>query len=132
MSRWPTVRGGLLFGVRLAARLTSLSTSAAFLFIIFLEVTNADELQPAALPVIVLLALTILAGWTAWRWERAGGGLMIAGALALSLATYTAATAFGFGAEAVLAPLIYGLPLLMTGVGFLLCGQLSCCAAVQR
>ena len=52
---------GAAYGTRLVARLLSLAASGVFLLIIFLAVTNEDGVQPRALPVLVLLGLTILA-----------------------------------------------------------------------
>jgi hypothetical protein len=115
---------GTAYWTRLAARLLSLAASGVFLLIIFLAVTNEDGVQPRALPVLVLLGLTILASWAAWRWEMAGGSLTVAGAAGLGLAAYSAASSFGPGAWAFLAPLIYGLPFLAAGVLFLLGSQL--------
>jgi hypothetical protein len=125
MSKVHTTLGRAIYWTRLAARLLSLTTSAVFLLVIFLAVANEDKPQPSGILVLVLLALTMAAGWAAWRWERVGGSLMVVGALSLGLAAYAAASSFGLGAGALLVSLIYGLPLLAVGVLFLLGGQMS-------
>ena len=113
-----------VYFTRWTARLSSFTTSSVFLLITFLAVTNEDRPPSPAIPVLALLALTILACLVAWRWEKVGGGLVVMGAIGLGIVAYSAASAFGLGAFAILTSLIYSLPFLMVGVLFLLIGEM--------
>jgi hypothetical protein len=57
--------------VRWKARVASIPVCAWFAFILILVATNEDQPRLEALPVLTLVALTIIACFTAWRWERA-------------------------------------------------------------
>lgn len=112
-------------GIRQVARWSSLMTSGAFMLILFLAVTNEDRPQTPALPVLVLLALNLLACWVAWRWESVGGGLVVIGALGLGAAAYASASTFGLVTFAGWVALLYGLPFLGVGLLFLLTARLA-------
>jgi zinc transporter ZupT len=110
-SNWDTV-------IRWIARLSSLAINSVFLLILFLALTNEDKPQGAAIPVLVLLALTMGSCFAAWRWERAGGIAVLVGAVCLGGATYTASRTYGAGPR-FLAPLLYAVPYLLVGTLFL-------------
>jgi hypothetical protein len=109
-------------GIRWLARLSSLATSSVFLLILFLALTNEDKPQGAAIPVLVLLALTMVSCLAAWRWERAGGIAVLVGAVCLGVAAYAASRTFGLGSY-FLAPLLYAVPYLLVGSLFLLAAR---------
>jgi hypothetical protein len=120
-----TVPGKTANWVRLAARFLSLATSGVFLLITYLAVTSEDGLKAPAIWVLALLALTILACLAAWRWEKVGGILVVVGAIGLGISATYSSSAFGLGAFAFLASLIYGLPFLLVGVLFLLSDRMA-------
>jgi signal transduction histidine kinase len=108
--------------IRWIARLSSLATNSVFLFILFLALTNEDRPQGAAIPVLVLLALTMVSCFAAWRWERAGGIAVLVGAVCLGIAAYAASRSYGLGSH-FLAPLLYAVPYLLVGTLFLLAAR---------
>jgi len=110
-SNWNTV-------IRWMARLSSLAVNSVFLLILFLALTNEDKPQGAAIPVLVLLVLTIVSCFAAWRWERAGGLAVLIGAVCLGVAVYAASRTYGAGPR-FLAPLLYAVPYLLVGTLFL-------------
>lgn len=109
--------------LRWMARLSSLLTNSVFLLILGLALINEDKPQGPAIAVLVWLALTMIASLAAWRWEQAGGALVIGGALGTSVATYLASLEYGLGAYRFVTVLLYGLPFLMVGVLFWLSGR---------
>jgi xanthine/uracil/vitamin C permease (AzgA family) len=109
---WDTV-------IRWSARLSSLAIDSVFLLILFLALTNEDKPQGAAIPVLVLLALTMVSCLAAWRWERAGGIAVLVGAVCLGVAAYAASRTYGLGPR-FLIPLLYAVPYLLVGTLFLL------------
>jgi hypothetical protein len=117
--RVPRSRGTLLGWM---ARLSSLVTISVFLLILFLTVTNEDKPQGPAITVLVLLVLTMAASVAAWRWERVGGALVVAGGLILSVAAYSASLTFGLGSYGLLGAFIYGAPFAMVGILFWISG----------
>jgi hypothetical protein len=104
------------------ARLGSLVINSVFLLILFLAVFNEDKPQSPAVIVLVLLALTIMASFAAWRWRRAGGALVVAGGLCLGFAAYSASLAFGLGSSGFLGMVIYGAPFVLMGILFWISG----------
>jgi hypothetical protein len=110
-SNWNTV-------VRWIARLSSLAINSVFLLILFLALTNEDKPQGAAIPVLVLLVLTMVSCFAAWRWERAGGIAVLVGAACLGVAAYAASRTYDLG-SLFLAPLLYAVPYLLVGTLFL-------------
>ena len=112
--------------VRWIARLSSLAVNSVFLLILFLALTTEDKPQGAvaAIPVFVLLTLTMVSCFAAWRWERAGGIAVLAGAVCLGFAAYSAVRSYGVDSH-YLVPLVYATPFLAVGALFL-------CAATQR
>jgi hypothetical protein len=115
----PRSRGTLLGWM---ARLSSLAISSVFVLILCLAVTNEDKPQGPAVPVLVLLALTVAASFVAWRWQRVGGTLVIAGSLVLGVAAYSASQAFGLGASGWLSAFLYGAPFALVGILFWISG----------
>ncbi len=81
--------------LRWMTRLLSIVISGVFLLIMLLAVTNEDKPQGAAILVLVLLGLTIVGCFVAWRWEQIGGGIVVNGALGLIAAAYSASLTFG-------------------------------------
>ena len=105
-----------------AARLSSLVINSVFLLILCLAVTNEDKPQSPAVVVLVLLALTMLASFAAWRWRRIGGALVVAGGLCLGVAAYSASLAFGLRSSGLLGAFIYGAPFVLVGILFWISG----------
>lgn len=109
--------------IRWMARLLSVLVSSMFLLIIFLAITNEDKPQKMAIPVLALLTLTIMGCIVAWRWEKVGGVVVVAGALCLYIAASLSGLTVGLGHLSFLASLIYGVPFLIVGILFLVCNQ---------
>ena len=104
------------------ARLLSLGMDSVFLLFLILAVTNEDKPQGPAISVLVLLVLTIGASLAAWRWEKAGGALVVAGGLCLGVAAYRASLASGLGSTSYLPAFIYGAPFIVVGILFWISG----------
>jgi len=119
--------------IRWIARFSSLTINSVFLLILFLALTNEDKPQGAAIPVLVLLALTMVSCFAAWRWERAGGIAVLVSAICLGVAAYSASRMYGAGPH-FLAPLLYAVPYLLVGTLFLLAarGQRSFAESVSQ
>ena len=109
--------------LRLMTRLLSLVINSVFLLILCLAFANEDKPQGPAITVLVLLGLTMAGSFAAWRWEKAGGAVVIAGALGTGVAAYSASLKFGLGSQSFLPALIYGVPFLVIGILFWLCGH---------
>ncbi len=109
--------------VRWVARIASLMVSSLFLLVIFSEIFSKDPTPGPAVPILVLLALTVLGCFLAWRWERLGGGIVIVGSIGLGFAVYSATLAFGLASYYTLFLFIYCLPFLIVGTLFLACSQ---------
>jgi hypothetical protein len=109
--------------IRWVARLLSVLVSSMFLLIIFLAITNEDKPQEMAIPVLALLALTIMGCLVAWRWEKVGGVVVVTGALCLYIAASLSGLTVGLGSLSFLVSLIYGAPFLIVGILFLVCSQ---------
>jgi cell shape-determining protein MreD len=107
--------------IRWVARLSSLAINGVFLFILFLAVTNEDKPQGAAIPVLVLLALTMVSCFIAWRQERAGGIAVLVSAMCLGVAADFASRTYG--APHLLAPILYAAPFLLVGALFLVAAR---------
>ena len=105
--------------MRWIARLSSLAINSVFLLILVLAVTNEDKPQGTAIRVLVLLVLTIVLSFAAWRWERAGGIAVLASAVCLGVAVYMSSRTYGVGPR-ILIPLLYAVPFLFVGTLFLL------------
>jgi hypothetical protein len=120
-SNWDTV-------IRWIARLSSLAINSVFLLILVLAVTNEDKPQGAAIRALVMLVLTMVICFAAWRWERAGGIAVLISAICLGVAVYSASRTYGVGPR-LLFPLLYAAPFLLVGSLFLLAakGQSSFC-----
>jgi hypothetical protein len=114
-SNWDTV-------LRWIARLSSLAINSVFLLILILAVTNEDKPHGAAIPVLVLLALTMGICFAAWRWERAGGIAVLIGAVCLGVAAYSSSRTYGVGPH-FLIPLVYAAPFALIGTLFLLAAR---------
>ncbi|MGD9405221.1 MAG: hypothetical protein PVH95_08745, partial [Anaerolineae bacterium] len=104
------------------ARLSSLIVNCVFLLILVLAVTNEDKPQGPAVVVLVLLALTMLASFAAWRSRRIGGALVVAGGLCLGVAAYSASLSFGLRSSGLLSMFIYGAPFVLMGILFWISG----------
>ncbi len=118
-----TVRVTLKYNavIRWMARASSILFSSEFLIVMLLALTNEDKPRGMAIPVLALLALTIAGCFAAWRWERAGGFVVVLSATGLGIAAYLASLAFGL--PSLLPALVYSAPFLLVGVLFLACGQ---------
>ena len=111
--------------IRWVARLSSIMVSGTFLLIMLLAITNEDPPQTPAIPILVLLAFTMMGCIAAWRWEKVGGSAAIIGTIGLGIAVYAASLAFGLDSYAFLLMGLYSLPFLVVGVLFLACGYLT-------
>ena len=118
--------------VRWLTRVLSMVTSVVFLIILFLAVTDEDVPHGAANPVLVVLALTIVATMAAWRWEKAGGLAVVLLALCLSKAVYSSSPAFGLSSLRFIPAVIYGVPFLVVGILFWVCGQTATSSSRQN
>jgi len=105
--------------IRWAARVSGLLVVGVFLLILFLAFTNEDGIQAQAVPKVILLMIAIAGVGIAWRWERVGGGLLVASAVALGLSICQSYPIFG-PVGLLLVVLIYTPLPLMAGVLFLL------------
>jgi len=74
--------------IRWAARVFGLSVVGVFLSILFFAFTNEDGIHAQAVPKIILLMIAICSVGVAWRWERVGGAILVASAVALGLSMY--------------------------------------------
>lgn len=126
--RIPASRGTSLHWI---TRLLSLVINILFLLILCLAVTNEDKPQGPAIAVLVLLGLTMVGSFVAWRWEKAGGAVVIVGALGTGIAAYSASLEFGLGSQSFLPALIYGVPFLVMGISFWLCGHRANAGSVE-
>jgi hypothetical protein len=109
----------------------SLVTNSVFVLILCLAITNEDRPNGPAIMILVLLGLTMAGSVAAWRWERAGGAVVIVGALGTGFAAYSASLEFGLGSQSFLPALIYGVPFLVVGILFCVCGQREVANSVQ-
>ena len=117
--------------LRWLTRLLSLVTNGAFLLILCLAVTNEDKPQGPAITILVLLGLTMASSFAAWRWEKAGGVIVIVGALGTGVAAHSASLQLGLGWQSLLPALIYGTPFLVIGILFLVCGHRAMAGSVE-
>ena len=117
--------------LRWLARLLSLVVNSVFLLIICLAITNEDRPRGPAITVLVLLGLTMAGSFAAWRWEKAGGAFVIAGALTTGVAAYSASLQIGLGWQSLLPALIYGTPFLVIGILFWACGHRAMAGSVE-
>ena len=108
--------------IRWAARVSGLLVVGVFLLILFLAFTNEDGIQAQAVAKVILLMIAIAGVGIAWRWERVGGGLLVASAVALGLSICQSYPIFG-PAGLLVVLLIYSAPPLVAGVLFLLSGR---------
>ena len=109
--------------LRWPARLSSLVINSVFLLILILAITNEDRPQGPAIAVLALLVLVMVASFTAWRWQKAGGGLVVAGGICLGVAAYLAQRAFGLGSSGLLGAFVYGAPFVFVGILFWISGE---------
>ena len=105
--------------IRWAARVTGLLVVVVFLLILILAFTNEDGIQAQAVPKVILLMVAICSVGVAWRWERVGGAILVASAVALGLSMYPSYPIFG-PVGFLLVVLIYPPLPLISGVLFLL------------
>jgi len=104
------------------ARLSSLAVNSAYALILYLALTNEEEARIAAIPVLILLVVTILSGLAAWRWEWKGGLAVLLSSVCLGVAAYCSSRAHSLGPH-FLAPLVYATPGLLVGALFLLAAR---------
>ena len=117
--------------LRWITRLLSLTINSMFLLILCLAITNEDQPPGPAIAVLVLLSLTMAGSFAAWRWEKAGGAVVIAGALGTSMAAYLASREFGLGSQSFLPAVLYGAPFLAVGILFWACGRRKVADSVE-
>jgi hypothetical protein len=108
--------------VRWVARVSGLMVVGVFLLVLFFAFTNGDGIHAQAVPKIILMAVAICGVAMAWRWERVGGGLLVASAAALGLSMYLSYPILG-PVGLLLVVLIYSPLPLISGVLFLLSGS---------
>jgi hypothetical protein len=109
--------------LRWLVRLSSLAIDSAFLLILILAVTNEDKPQGPAIAVLALLALVIVASFAAWRSEKAGGALVVAGGFCLGVAAYGSQRALGLGSSGLVGAFLYGAPFVFVGIMFWISGE---------
>ena len=109
--------------LRWLARLSSLAIDGVFLLILILAVTNEDQPQGPAIAVLALLVLVIVVSFASWRWEKAGGALVVAGGFCLGATAYWAQRAFGLGSSGLVGAFIYGAPFVFVGTLFWMSGE---------
>ena len=105
--------------IRWAARVTGLLVVVVFLLILILAFTNEDGIQAQAVPKVILLMVAICSVGVAWRWDRVGGAMLVASAVALGLSICQSYLIFG-PVGLLLVALIYTPLPLISGVLFLL------------
>jgi hypothetical protein len=94
-----------------------------FLLVLLLSLTNKDGAPPQGWPVLVCLAVCILGVFSACRWTRLGGRIVLAGAFMLCLATLYSAFVTGLPWEGLVLALVYPVPYFIVGSLFLVDGQ---------
>ncbi len=117
--------------LRWLTRLISLIINSVFLLILCLAITNEDKPQGMAITVLALLGLTMAGSFAAWRWEKAGGAVIMVGALGTGIAAYSASLKLGLGSQSFLPAFIYGTPFLVVGILFWVCGHRAMAGSVQ-
>jgi hypothetical protein len=105
------------------ARIASVGVSVPFLFLMLLALTNEDPPRGAAIPVLLLLALTLVGCFAAWRWPKAGAIVVALGAGALGVAAYMSSQTFGLGRAGLLTATIYALPFVIVAILFWVCAR---------
>lgn len=105
--------------IRWVARAFGLLVVGLFLMILILAFTNEDGIQAQAVPKVVLLAVAICGVGLAWRWERVGGAVLVASAVAVGLSMYQSYLILG-PVGLLLVVLVYTPLPLIAGVLFLL------------
>jgi len=105
--------------MRWAARVSGLLVVGVFLLILILAFTNEDGILAQAVPKIIVMAVAICGVAVAWRWERVGGAMLVASAVALGLSICQSYPIFG-PVGLLLVMLIYTPLPLISGVLFLL------------
>ena len=117
--------------LRWLTRLLILVINSVFMLILCLAITNEDKPQGPAIAVLILLALTMVGTLAAWRWERAGGAVVMVGALGTGVAAYSVSERFGLGSQSFLSAFIYGIPFLTVGILSWVCGHFSGAVSVE-
>jgi hypothetical protein len=107
----------------LSARIASLIVGAAFLLLLVSAATNEDPPTSAGVIVLAILVLELAACAATWRWQRAGGIAVVAGATALAASVWLAAPASPGNALAMAGMAIYGLPFILVGFLFVMAGR---------
>lgn len=79
---------------------------------------NEDQPRPEVIPALILVALTIVACLTAWRWERAGGIAMMVGAMAIGIALWVPPSMAGLNFVMPISILTYVVPFGAVGALF--------------
>ena len=105
--------------IKWAARVSGLPVVGLFLLILFLAFSNEDGVQAQAVPKVILLMVAICGVAMAWRWERVGGAMLVASAVALGLSICQSYPIFG-PVGLLLVVLIYTPLPLISGVLILL------------
>ena len=108
---------------RWMTRALGVMINSFFLLILLLALTNEDGVPPQGWPVIVCLAVCILGVFSACRWTRPGGRIVVAGAFALCVAALRSAFVTGLPWEGLVLALIYPVPFFIVGSLFLVDGQ---------
>ena len=113
MSGWTTT-------MRWIARLVGIV--AVGLFVAFLAMSGMSVLSalslsnPQGIPLLIALVLALAGVIVAWRWELVGGIMTMVGAAAI-----IGLVCFGSGADMFLCSLFFTLPLLVSGLLYLIC-----------
>ena len=108
---------------RWMTRALGVMINSFFLLILLLALTNEDGVPPQGWPVIVCLAVCILGVFSACRWTRLGGRVVVGGAFALCLAALYSAFVTGLPWEGLALALVYPVPFFIIGSLFLVDDQ---------
>ncbi len=111
------------FTTRWMTRALGIMINSFFLLVLLLALTSEDGLPPQGQPVIICLAICILGVFSACRWERLGGRVVVGGAFALCLAALYSAFVAGLAWQGLVLALIYPVPFFIVGSLFLVDGQ---------
>ena len=110
-SQWMTLRW--------LTRLHSLVVNSAFLFLLFLALTNEDRPQGPAWVVLAIIGCAILGNFGAWRWEREGGiAVMLTGFVLIGVALWSGLFFIGAQVTTFLVAILLGVPFLVAGTLF--------------
>lgn len=105
--------------IRWFARLLALGVTALFAYAASefgSSIFPALNWEPQGWPLLIGLFVALAGLWLAWRWERAGGLMAVAGGAGIMVLVCA-----GSGADMLLCALLFALPILVAGSLYLAC-----------